>query len=152
MAPTDPIQSYPTLRVFTPALRMVWIAIVSITVVVEVILLPTNPPLPPIPHYSYKLFKLLLFVAVGYLAPLAFWRFNALNRGILLAAVSSMGVETLQSLIGRGHSFHWYELLLKLGLILLGFALALDARYERQISAGPIHIQLNGEHMTGPAD
>jgi hypothetical protein len=140
------------LRVFTPTLRIAWVAIVAVTVVSEVILLPTNPPLPPIPHYSYKIFKLLLFVSVGYLAPLALWRFNALNRGIMLAAVSAMGVETLQGVIGRGHSFHWYEMLIKLGLILLGFALALDARYERQISVGPIHIHLIGEHLTQNAD
>jgi hypothetical protein len=135
------------LKVFTPTLRIAWILIVAITIVSEVVLLPTNPPLPPIPHYSYKIFKLFLFAAVGYLAPLSFWRFNALNRGIMLAAVSAMGVESLQGLIGRGHSFHWYEMLLKLGLILLGFALALDARYEHQISAGPIHIRLVGEHL-----
>jgi hypothetical protein len=135
------------LRVFTPTLRTVWVAIVAVTIVSEVLLLPTNPPLPPLPHYSYKIFKLLLFIAVGYLAPLAFWRFNALNRGIMLAAVSAMGVETLQGLIGRGHSFHWYEMLLKLGLIVLGFTLALDARYERQISAGPLRIRLIGEHL-----
>jgi hypothetical protein len=135
------------VKVFTPTLRVVWIAIVAVTIVSEVLLLPTNPPLPPIPHYSYKIFKVLLFIAVGYLAPLAFWRFNALNRGIMLAAASAMGVETLQGLIGRGHSFHWYELLLKLGLILLGFALALDARHERQISAGPFHISLVGKHL-----
>jgi len=141
------VSAGPVLKVFTPALRIVWAAIVAVTVVAEVLLLPTNPPLPPIPHYAYKVFKLILFVAVGYLAPLAFWRFNALNRGIMLAAVSSIGVETLQGIIGQGHSFHWYEMLLKLGLILFGFALALDARYERQISAGPIHVRLKGEHL-----
>ena len=135
------------LKVFTPALRILWAAIVAVTVVAEVLLLPTDPPLAPIPHYSYKIFKALLFIAVGYLAPLAFWRFNVLNRGIMLAAVSAMGVETLQGLIGRGHSFHWYEMLLKLGLILFGFALALDARHEHQISIGPIRIRLTGEHM-----
>jgi len=140
------------LKVFTPTLRIAWILIVAITIVSEVVLLPTNPPLPPIPHYSYKIFKLLLFVSVGYLAPLSFWRFNALNRGIMLSAVSAMGVEGLQGLIGRGHSFHWYEMLLKLGLILLGFALALDARYEHQISVGPVHIRLIGEHLTQKAD
>jgi hypothetical protein len=135
------------MKVFTPTLRILWIAAVAVTIAVEVIILPTNPPLPPFPHYAYKVFKLLLFVTVGYLAPLAFWRFNALTRGIGLAFVSAMGVETLQGLIGRGHSFHWYEMLLKLGLILLGFTFALDHRYECEISAGPFHIRLTGEHL-----
>jgi hypothetical protein len=135
------------MKVFTPTLRTLWITTVAVTVLVEVILLPTNPPLPPVPHYAYKTLKAVLFVSVGYLAPLAFWHFNALTRGIMLAFVSAMCVETLQGLIGRGHSFHWYEMLLKLGLILLGFNFALDHRYERQISLGPLHIRLTGEHL-----
>jgi len=136
------------LKVFTPTLRTTWLLIVAVTIVSEVILLPTNPPLPPIPHYAYKIFKVLLFISVGYLAPLAFWRFNALNRGIMLAAISSAAVESLQGIIGHGHGFHWYELLIKLALILIGFALALDARYEHQISLGPLHIHLVGEHLS----
>ncbi len=73
------------MKVSTPTLRILWIpSLVAVTIVVEVIILPTNPPLSPGPHYAYKFFKLLLFVGVGYLAPLAFWRFNALTRGIML--------------------------------------------------------------------
>ncbi len=100
-APTERPGTAAMLRVFTPTLRILWIAVVIVTIISEVLLLPTNPPLSPIPHYSYKVFKLLLFIAVGYLAPLAFWRFNALNRGIMLAAISAMGVETLQGVIGQ---------------------------------------------------
>jgi hypothetical protein len=135
------------MKVFTPTLRILWIVMVVVTIIGEVVILPTKPPLPPVPHYAYKIGKLLLFVAVGYLAPLAFWRFNALTRGLALAFVSAMGVETLQGLLGRGHSFHWYEMLLKLGLIFFGFALALDARYERRIFSGPLRIRLTGEHL-----
>ncbi len=112
--------------------------------VAEVIPLPL---LPPLPFYSYKVMKVLFFIALGYLAPLAFWRFNALTRGIFLAAISATFVETLQGLIHSGHSFHWYEMLLKLGLILLGFTRALDGRYEQRISLGRIHIRLIGEHL-----
>jgi hypothetical protein len=104
------------------------------------------PLMPPVPFYSYGAAKAICFVVLGYLAPLAFWRFNALNRGILLAAISATFVESLQGLLHRGHSFHWYELVVKLGLILIGFALALDARYERMISIGRFHIRLTGEH------
>ena len=103
--------------------------------------------MPPLPFYAYCAAKLVFFIAIGFLAPLAFWRFNALNRGILLAAISAAAVESLQGVLHHGHSFHWYELLIKLALILLGFALALDARYERKISIGPVHIQLVGHHL-----
>lgn len=134
----------PHLRVFSPAAKAVWAVIVSITIITEIMPIPL---MPPIPFYSYKAAKVICFLALGYLAPLAFWKFNALNRGILLAAISAACVESLQGLLRRGHSFHWYELLVKLGLILLGFALALDARYERAITVGPIRIRLVGEHL-----
>jgi hypothetical protein len=135
------------LRVFSLATKAIWGLIVATTVVTEVIPIPL---MHPFPFYSYKAAKLVCFVALGYLAPLAFWRFNALNRGILLAAASATSVESLQGLLRHGHSFHWYELLAKLGLILFGFALALDARYERMISIGPIHVRLIGEPKEGP--
>jgi hypothetical protein len=131
-------------RVFTPGMKALWAVIVVITVVSEIVPIPL---MPPVPFYSYCAAKLICFVAIGYLAPLAFWRFNALNRGILLASISAACVESLQGLLHHGHSFHWYELVVKLALILLGFALALDARYERMISIGPIRCRLTGEHI-----
>jgi hypothetical protein len=132
------------LRVFSPATKSLWAAVVAITVVCEVMPIPL---LSPLPFYSYCAFKLICFVALGYIAPLAFWRFNALNRGISLATISAACVESLQGLLHHGHSFHWYELVVKLALILFGFALALDARYERMVSIGPIHVRLVGEHI-----
>jgi hypothetical protein len=124
--------------------KFLWTGIVAVTVVTEVMPIPL---MPRAPFYAYCAAKLICFVAVGYLAPLAFWRFNALNRGILLAAISATCVESLQGILRYGHSFHWYELLVKLALILLGFALALDARYERRISIGKITIRLLGEKL-----
>ena len=134
------------LRVFSPTAKAVWAVIVSLTIITEIMPIPL---MSPIPFYSYKAAKVICFLALGYLAPLAFWRFNALNRGILLAAISAACVESLQGLLHRGHSFHWYELFVKLALILFGFALALDARYERMILIGPIHIRLTGERIEG---
>jgi hypothetical protein len=145
LLPTEPHNTGKLhIQVFNPAIKMLWAVIVAITIFTEVIPIPL---MPPVPFYSYKVAKVVCFVAVGYLAPLAFWRFNALNRGIFLAAVSATFVESLQGLLQSGHSFHWYELIIKLGLILLGFALALDARYERVISLGPFHIRLTGQHL-----
>jgi hypothetical protein len=130
------------LQVFSPVLRTLWMVLVIITVGSEMIPISLMPPLP---FYCYCITKLSAFVCLGYVAPLAFCRFNALNRGILLATLSATCVEVLQGILHHGHSFHWYELIVKLTLILLGFALALEARYERTISVGPIHVRLIGE-------
>ena len=134
----------PQLRVFGAVSKTIWGIIAAVTVISEVVPVPL---MPPVPFYSYCAAKLVCFVALGYLAPLAFWRFNALNRGILLGAISATVVESLQGLLHHGHSFHWYELIVKLGLILLGFALALDARYKHMISIGPIRLRLIGDHI-----
>ena len=86
---------------------------------------------------------------MGILTPIAFWRFNALNRGLLYAALSAAFVETMQAIVNRGHSghsFHWYELIVKLVLILFGFSVGLDIRYERQIKIGPVQFVLHGHH------
>jgi hypothetical protein len=120
-------------------MKLVWAAIVLVTIVVEVMPIPLMPPLP---FYSYCTAKLICFIALGYIAILAFWRFDALNRGLLLATISAVTIESLQGLLHHGHSFHFYELLVKLALIFLGYALALDARYEGVIAIGPIHIRL----------
>jgi hypothetical protein len=130
------------LRISSTASKLLWALIVTVTIVNELI---------PIPRWtvatSYLFYaaKIICFFALGYLAPLAFLRFNALNRGILLATFSATCVETLQGFWHHGHSFHWYELAGKLALILVGFALALDARYEGMISIGPIRLRLIGE-------
>jgi hypothetical protein len=134
----------PQLQGFSTALISLWAIAAAITVAAEIV------PIPPMPaplFYSYCAAKLVCFLALGYLAPLAFWRFNALNRGMLLATISATGVESLQGLLHNGHSFHWYELIVKLLLILTGFAAALDARYERTLSIGPIHIHLVADHL-----
>lgn len=129
-----------TLKIFTRSLRFAWASIVAITITSEV--MPV-PGMPPMRFYLYCALKLVAFFMVGCLAPLAFWRFNALNRGMMLAAVSATFVESMQGLLHHGHSFHWYELLVKLALIFLGFALALDVRYEGGIEFGSVHITLS---------
>jgi hypothetical protein len=72
---------------------------------------------------------------------------DALNRGIAFAALSATIIEVLQGIIGNGHSFHWYELLVKLLLILVGFMFGLDARFERNLSLGTFKITLLTERV-----
>ena len=133
----------PVVQIFGTSFRLLWLAIVVTTVLLEVIPAHFEPAL----FYTYKCAKGVLFVALGYLTPLTFWRFNALNRGLLFAAASAAAVELLQGLIGNGHRFSWLELAAKLGIIACGFILALNARYEREIAIGGLHIRLASEKL-----
>lgn len=128
------------IHLFNGQARAVWIALVILTIISEVVPLPAFTPAPLI---AYCAVKAILFVLVGYMAPLAFWRFNALNRGLLYSILSAGAVETLQGVVGHGHSLHWYELLIKLILLFIGFAMALDARYECRVEAGPFLMRLH---------
>ena len=134
------------LSAFSRTPKLWWFGLLALTIVLEVEPLPhlMYPPL----FYSYKLAKGLLFFALGYATPLAFWRFNSLGRGMLLAAVSAGVVEMLQG-FSAGHRFSFVELVVKLIVIFTGFALALNARYEQKISLGHWHIHLRSEHFRG---
>ena len=129
---------------FSRAPKLWWLGLLALTIVSEVEPLPhlMYPPL----FYAYKSFKVLLFFAVGYATPLAFWRFNSLGRGMLLAAASACVVELLQG-FSSGHKFSFFELVVKLIVMFAGFALALNARYEQKISLGLWRIQLRSEHF-----
>ncbi len=130
------------INAFSLSIRVVFIAVVSAMVVGEI---ASVPMWPPSIFYPYCFLKLVGFVIIGILTPIAFWRFNALNRGLLYAAFSAALVETLQAIVNRGHSghaFHWYELAVKLILILIGFSIGLDIRYERQLKVGPVQFVL----------
>jgi len=126
---------------FSISIRILFVVIVSALVISELTPIPVWPP--PI-YYPYQILKLAGFVIIGILTPLAFWRFNALNRGLLYAALSAAFVESMQAIVNRGHAFHWYELVVKLVLILFGFSIGLDIRYERQIKIGPLQLILHG--------
>ncbi len=118
----------------------IWVGVAAVTIVFEV--LPA-PVLGPVLHYGvYTPLKVSLFLLVGYLAPLALARLSALNRGLVFAAVSAGVVEALQGLIGNGHSFHFYELGIKWAVIAFGFMLGLDARCEKAVDLGKLHITL----------
>ena len=127
------------LNAFSVGIRIPFIAIVCGLVIAELASVPLWPP--PI-YWPYQLSKLTGFVVIGLLTPLAFWRFNALNRGLLYAAFSAALVETLVNRGHSGHAFHWYDLVVKLALILFGFSIGLDIRYERQIKIGPLQLVL----------
>ena len=132
-----------SVEVFTLQFRLFWLAVVTATVILEVI--PVH--LPPPVFYTYKVTKCILFAVLGYLTPLTFWRFNHLNLGLLFAAVSATSIELLQGTIGNGHSLSGVELVAKLVIIFGAFAAALDARYECSINLPGGRIRLFSEHL-----
>jgi hypothetical protein len=155
IAPTQPHADpgSPVLRVFGTSLRVAWLVVAVLTMLSEVIPFPL---LIVTPHatlsyslfYAYKTAKVVLFLVLGYLTPFTFWRFNSLTAGLLFAALSAALVESLQGLgLSHGHRFSWLELAVKLGLVLVGFTLALEARYEGSLKLGKRRILLAGPHL-----
>jgi len=130
------------VTILNTTFRLLWLAVVLSTIVLEVV--PAH--FPPSLFYTYKLTKCLLFVALGYLTPLAFWRFHSLNLGFVFAAVSAAFVELVQRFIGNGHASTWIELFAKLLIIAFGFVLALNARYERTVGVGRFRVRLVSNH------
>lgn len=128
-----------TFPILTPVLRRTWILFVSATILLQLVQMPdmSRPVL-----YCVWALKLLGFGLVGFVAPLAFERFNAFIRGLLLGIITATAVEVLQALLGHGHGFHVEELLIKLLFIFVGFCIGIVVRYERAITAGPICIRL----------
>lgn len=132
------------LPAFKTTPKVAWFGLLALTILLEIEPLPLEiyPPF----FYSYKCFKGLLFLAVGFLTPIAFWRFNSLGKGMLVAAVSACSVELFQGFF-QGHRFSFFELTLKLIIIFVGFAFALNARYDEKISIGSWKIRLTSEHF-----
>ena len=120
--------------------RLMWTTLAAITIVSEVVPVPRmNPFL----HYGvYCVSKVSCFLMLGYLLPMAFKRINVLHRGIAFAAISAAAIESLQAFIGNGHSFHWYELIAKWFVIMLGFAFGLDARCTGSVEIGKLQVSL----------
>jgi hypothetical protein len=128
------------IHIFSRYTRSLWIALAATTVISEVV---PVPHMSPTLHYGiYSPAKLACFLLIGFFTPLAFARLNALSRGIGFAAICAAVVEVLQGLIGNGHSFHLYELAVKLSIILFGFMVGLEARYEGTLKLGILRIVL----------
>lgn len=135
-----------SVEMFGPAMQRIW-ALIAIATVVAEISPAAGLPLPV--FYTYKSAKVVLFFLLGYCTTLAYYRFSKLNRGLLLALASATLIEALQALTGHGHRFSVFELVAKVFLIALGFAVGLDARYERAILIGPWRLPLSCDHIPG---
>jgi hypothetical protein len=129
-----------SLRIFTPALKALWLATVVLIGLVEVVPFD-NLHVRPLFFYTYEFVKAAAFVGLGFEIPLAFWRFNSLNRGLVISLVSAAAMEGVQLFV-MGHRFHVLELLLKGVLIMFGFALGLMPRRDNQLSLLGVHVRL----------
>jgi hypothetical protein len=127
------------INLFSARIKTFWALTNLLLAIAEVIAIG------PMPVYLYCLYygaKVFAFLVLGFLSPLAFHRLNGLGFGVLISFTCAGMIEGLQTVIHNGHSFHWYELTGKMLLIILGFALGLERRYERRVSFGRFAIQL----------
>ncbi len=129
-------------QLFSQGLRTGWALVLFVTVAVELL------PLPPVPAavlYSYVAWKAALFIALGSLTPLAFWAFDRIGFGVLFSVLTAGSVELLQSL-SAGHRASVFEFVAKLVLLFIGFALALNLRYDGVLRLGPFRRQFINPH------
>lgn len=132
-----------TIQLFSHGLRTGWALILLVTVAVELL------PLPPVPAallYSYVASKALLFIALGFFTPLAFWAFDSIGFGVLFSVLAAGSVELLQSL-SAGHRASIFEFLAKLVLLFIGFAIALNFRYDGLLRVGSFRRQFVNPHQ-----
>jgi hypothetical protein len=131
---------------FSRAFVCLWVTVAMVTVIADI--MPVSLHLPRPVFYSYKTTKVILFVLLGYLGPLTFWRFDSLGLGALFALGSAATVEVLQGWIQSGHAFSLFELAAKLFLIGAGFVTALNARYDGELNLGVVRLDLRNEHLS----
>ena len=130
---------------FSVSIRVAWVIISLLTIASEV--MPRSPSLGPFPYYSYTAAKAILFVLIGLLSPLTFWRFDSLGLGLLFSVVVAGAVEGIQT-VSAGHRASYLEFGAKLLLLFIGFAFALNARYDRLLRFGPLRVRLRDAHQT----
>jgi glycopeptide antibiotics resistance protein len=129
---------------FSFGIRLIWVSLIALACAVE--LMPMKQMLPYL-FIAYNVLKVTLFFTLGFALPLAFHRLKGIAAGLCVSLVSAVAIESLQSVIHNGHSFHVPELLGKVALICLGFALSLDHRYEGRIPLGVTHISLRAREL-----
>lgn len=130
---------------FVPILNVkllfLWSCLAALILLAEVMPVPYMSPMT---FYSLFLLKGVAFVSLGFLIPLTYERFDGVVRALLFSLGIALLTELLQKVLQHGHSFVWYELLIKPVLILWGFAIALVARYEGRFLIGSVRINLVG--------
>ena len=133
----------PLVRLFTWRVRLWWMALFVMLLLSE--LLP-RPNFGPLLYYSYSGAKALMFLLMGFLTPLTFWRFDRLGLGVIFSIFGAGVAEMSQSTLA-GHRSSFLEFLLKLILLVTGFGLGLSVRYDRKLSVGRFGIRFTDSHL-----
>lgn len=129
-----------SFRIFSPALKIFWLATVVLIGLVEIFPFD-NLHVRPLFFYSYEFLKAAAFIGLGFEMPLAFWQFNSLNRSLVISLVLAAAMEGIQTFV-MGHRFEVLELLLKGVLIMSGFTLGLIPRHDKQLALLGFHVRL----------
>jgi glycopeptide antibiotics resistance protein len=129
-----------SLRIFTPAWKVFWLGTALFINLVEIFPFD-NLHVRPSFFYSYEFLKAAAFIGLGFEIPLAFWRFNSLNRGLVISLLSAAAIEGIQMFV-MGHRLNVFELLLKGILMMFGFTLGLLRRHDERLSLFGFQVRL----------
>jgi hypothetical protein len=141
-----------TVSMFGLAIRGCWFLMLTSTLTMELVPLSAGfeAQFSPLIFHSYQAAKLAAFFILGFLAPLAWWRYKSLGIGVLFAIATTAVVEIGQAFI-PGHRASAIELAVKLALLFTGFAAALDIRKYQDLTVGPLCVRFTSRYWSGPA-
>jgi hypothetical protein len=143
--------SPPTLIIcmFSTPVRGLWFLLLVCTLASELVPLSRSfeAHFSTLVFHGYEALKLVCFLVFGFLAPIAWWRYNNLGMGVLFAIVTTVVVELGQAFI-PGHRASALELAVKLILLFAGFAAALDVRKYQEFHTGPLWIRFSSPYWS----
>jgi hypothetical protein len=133
-----------TVPMFSVPVRSLWFLLLIGTLASELVPLSVafEAQFSTFTLYLYEAAKLVAFFVFGFLTPVAWWRYKTLGIGVLFAIVTTSIVELGQAFI-PGHRASVMELTVKLALLFIGFATALDVRKYQEFSVGPLCIRFS---------
>jgi hypothetical protein len=136
-----------SVAMFGVPLRAVWFLALMGTLISELVPLSATfeSRFSPFAFYSYQGAKLMAFMGLGFLTPLAWWHYKRLGIGVLFMIAITVTVEILQFLI-PGHRTSGVELVVKIVLLLTGFVCGLDVRKYQRFTVGPLSVRFTSRH------
>jgi hypothetical protein len=135
------------IPMFGPTMRSLWFLLLAGTLFSELVplTLEFESHFSTLTFHSYEVIKLVAFFVFGLLTPLAWWRYKTLGWGVLFSISCTAVVELGQAFI-PGHRLSGIELVVKLTMLFLGFATALDFRKYQVFRCGRLCIRFFSRH------
>jgi hypothetical protein len=136
-----------TVAMFSLPVRALWFLVLACTLVSELVPLSVafEAQFSTLTFHLYEVAKLVTFLVFGFVTPIAWWRYKNLGMGALFALITTATVEFGQAFI-PGHRTSVLELGVKLFLLFIGFAIALDIRKYQNFNAGPLSVRFSSRH------